>query len=196
MMDRGGVKNATQFSGNYCLTDSGKKETIKIKRRLNIVEYYSLISKFPEIELRERIEALEYFAVASFFSATFIILINRIIFFDALRGDVYVALATMSFLSLIAIILSYHLVQAFLKIILVWIIGLQRDTLWIYKEWLWNNQNKILYPIPALFAIAVALVFLNMNIIQWDGLVVGLLMLALTLLITNYEKIVKKLHRK
>ena len=110
-------------------------------------------------------------------------------------SDVYVVLAAMSFLSLISMILSYHLAQAFIKILLVWIIGLQRDTLWIYKEWLWNNQNKILYPIPALCVIVVVYALLNMNIIPWDGLILSLLMLAIGLLITNYGKIVKKLHR-
>ena len=78
----------------------------------------------------------------------------------------------------------------------MWIINLRRDKWLIYKEWLWNNQNKIIYPIPILFAIIILFALYTMNIATVESIVFGLAIVIVGQLIFKFKKIINELKSK
>jgi DNA-binding PadR family transcriptional regulator len=178
---------------NYCLTDKGKKEAIKLKRRLNFNDYYSIISKFPELELKERIQRLEAFIVYLISLSIPVILNNQnLLYITNPTLSHAISLITLFFFLLI----SYYFVFNVSEIIFYWIMGLQRDTLWIYKEWLWNNKNKITYPVPALVIILILYVVYTMNLVSWQLMVWGVILFLITQIAINYNRIVSYIQTK
>lgn len=189
MEKEGLLQRASQISGNYCLTDRGKKEATKIKKRLKFDDYYFIISKFPEIELKERIETLEVFIIATFLLV--LVFYWGKIPVSTYGKNFYIFLGILAVFTFVFTLSLFHFIFNFVKIIFFWTVSLQRDTLWRYKEWLWNNQNKIIYPIPFLLILMILYVIYIMNIIQWQYMLWGLVIVAISQLITHYKKIVE-----
>ncbi|MDP3103963.1 MAG: hypothetical protein Q8M95_05080 [Candidatus Methanoperedens sp.] len=60
------IKRALNEPIHFFLTKKGKIELSNLRKHLNFDEYYLIISKFPEIEINERMKALEAFITLSF----------------------------------------------------------------------------------------------------------------------------------
>jgi len=192
MEKNGFIKRASSDEVNHCLTDLGKKKAMRLKKILNLEDYYFIISNFPEIELRERIAILESFVITSFILFLFVGLTK--IPFSSYTSDLNILIAIISAFLFISVLVSYYFALNFIKILIFWIIGIQRDKLWAYKEWLWNNQNNILFPIPALFICVILYLNYRMDIVPWQSIVWSLALIFITYLLFNYTKVVKKLQ--
>ncbi len=193
MEEDGTIKRASFISGNYCLSDKGKKEAITLKRRLNFNDYYSIISKFPELELKERVQRLEALII---YSAFLVLIINcgKLILQYITNPILSSALLLINIFFLLLI--SYYSIFNLSNIAFYWVIGLQRETLWRYKEWLWNNKNKFTYPLPAIAIIVIFYVVYIMNIVPWQLIVWGVIMFLITQIAINYNKIVSYIQTK
>lgn len=186
METTGIIKNASSNAVNYCLTNMGKKEAMRFKKRFKFDDYYLIISKFPDIELKERIEIIESFLISSI-GLFLIILWGEIP--SSYYGSDFNVLIVVFFYMIISILIVYYFSFNFAKIIIFWIIGLQRDTLWIYKEWLWDNQNKIIYPLPALVIFIILFGMYYWNIVPLKSIIWGLVLLFISYIGANYKKV-------
>lgn len=194
MEDNDLLRRALLTGENHCLTDKGKKEVIQLKKRLGFEDYYYIISKFPIIELRERIERLEFLIITSF--GLFWILILEKVPLSSYISNLNILLVYLSLIICATFLLSMYFGSNFGKLLIMWIINLRRDKWLVYKEWLWNNQNKIIYPIPILFAIIILFALYIMNIATMESIVFGLAILIVGQLIFNFKKIINELKSK
>lgn len=194
MEDIGLLRRASSIGGNHCLTDKGKKEVLQLKKRLNFNDYYYIISKFPIIELRERIETLEFLIITSF--CLFWIVLLEQIPLSSYINNMKILSVYLSLIICATILLSMSFGSIFAKILIIWIINLRRDKWLIYKEWLWNNQNKIIYPIPFLFVFIILFAIYIMNIATMKTIIFGLAIFLVCQVILNFKKIINKLKSK
>lgn len=184
------IRRTSSASVNYCLTENGKKDVIRLKRRLKFNDYYYLISKFPEIELKERIETLETFTISSFFlifSSSVITTINRI------NANENVVFAIGFFWSIILMLSIIGFSNNFAKLFVFWILNYKKNTLWIYKEFLWNNRNKFIFSLPAAFILIILYAVYEMDLVSWQTIVWSLIVIGLSRIVTKYNEIVLKL---
>ncbi len=114
----------------------------KLKRDVTLDEYYLIISKFPEVEIKERIKALETFITLSFSLIALVYLSS--FSFSAYITNTYILLFIIVILSTLSIIVSLYVGINLGNIILFWIFG-QRENLLILKELVWKYQNIIKY---------------------------------------------------
>lgn len=161
LMDRleteGILKRASKDPNNFYLSDKGKKELTKLKKKLKFKEYIHIISNFPEIELKERIKSLESFIILSIFLAVGSVVISGLskLFLYYGNNIFYLMLFVFFFLGIAA----YYVGNYLGNILLFWINDWQRETLWEYKEWFWDNQVIIKKIISGLFVIVIMLLF-------------------------------------
>jgi len=191
-----GQMETTIFEHNYCLTEKGEHIARALKKKLSLTEYKYLISNFPDIEFHIRIQTLEklvisvaIFIFAYFLGQTPMIFLGNNVFLMGLLVITYITVLIFSI-----VYTSFYFVQ----ILFSFFIDLQRDTLWKYKEWAWNNRTKIIYPVPALLVIVTLLTLYNLQLIKWDqnGVIISLVLTAIIEIAKNYKKIVAKLTKK
>lgn len=192
METNGLIKPASQKE-NYCLTDKGKKEATRFKKKLKLDDYYLLFSIFPEIELKERIETFENIVMAAFGLFFTMDYIKRVSSFNISDLNIVLILSVLIFIYVFA---TYYFIINFSKMIVFRIMGLHRNTLWIYKEWLWKNQNKIIYTLTFLIVIIPLFIVYSMNIVQLDSIIWGLTLLGISQIILEREKIHEKIKLK
>lgn len=192
MESEGLIESATINLECHYLSDKGKKEVIKLKRKLNFNDYYFLISKFPEMELKEKVETLEAFIITS--SGLFLIFELWKIPISSYVKNFNIFLVIISIFLFISLLISYYFGQYFSKILIFWMINIRRDKMWVYKEWLFNNRSKIIYPLPVLFVFGISYVLYIMNIAQWQSIVLALVMIVVSAIILNYKKAVEVLQ--
>ncbi len=194
MEGEGILKRASFVKGNHCLSDKGRKKAIMLKRDLKFVDYYSIISKFPEIELRDRIENLEKFLITSLILLVIYIFAQTKIPPLILQNFFLLIIFLAIFLAFTIFILSYFMVYL-IKIVFLCTAGLERDILWKYKEWLWNNRNKFIYPIPAIIVISLLYFIYTMNILDWRAIAGGIALFVIGEILINYKKISAKISK-
>ncbi len=163
---QGILKRALREQGNFYLSDKGKKELNDLKRQLKFKEYYHVISNFPEIELKERVKSLESFVLSSIILTVGSVVIFRLSqIFSSQGGNIIYFIL---FLYIFILIASYYVGGSLGGIILFWINDVQRETLWKYKEWFWNNQGIIKKVISVLFITVIIVLFNYLNIYKWQ----------------------------
>lgn len=143
------IKRASKEPINYYISDKGKRELTTLKKQLKFKEYYLIISNFPVIELKERVGYLENFIILSI---SLVVMIGLNSFVSQHINNISYLILFL-FFSLFIFIVSFYVGFNLGSIVLFWIISMQKETLWKYKEWLWNNQNKIIGVISVLFII-------------------------------------------
>ena len=159
-----------------------------------MVEYHSLITFFPEIELREKIKSIEKFLLVSVFILISYLFINNIIKFFSGYPDI-IAWSLLIYLAFIGLLIYYF--SFFLaELIFFYIADLQRDVLWKWKELLWNNRKKIIYPIPLFVVILMVYVVYSMHIVDIGTIILGLAIIIIELILINYKKIVAFISKK
>lgn len=194
MEDNGLLRRASSIGGNHCLTDKGKKEVLQLKKRLDFDDYYYIISKFPIIELRERIETLEFLIITSF-GLFWIVLLEEIPLSSHI-SNLNILFVYLSLIICATFLLSLYFGSNFSKILIIWIINLRRDKWLVYKEWLWNNQNIIIYPVPILFAFIILFAVYIMDIATMETIIFGLAIFIVCQLILKFKKIINELKSK
>lgn len=190
MEKEGIIRRASSGSVNYCLSEKGIKDAIRLKRRLNFNDYYFLISKFPEIELKERIETLEAFSVSSFFLIITAYAITTIYKINA-NANIVFLMGLIYTIILILSIISFS--TNFATLFLFRILSYKKNTLWIYKEWLWNNKDKIIFPLPASFILLILYTVYKMDLVSWQTILWSLIVIGVSIIVTKYNEIVSKL---
>ena len=188
MKDSDIIKNATEFSENYCLTKEGKKKARDLKGKLKLANYYSLVSQFPEIEIKERIGRIESFLVSlTFLVLLYFIGINSRLSNDTLSLILLVLYGTMFLSSII------FLITTLTEIIIFWIINLNKNTLWIYREFLWNQRNKIVNLIQGLVVLGIIYAVYTFKIFTLE-VISGTLALSIAAhIIINWKNISAKI---
>lgn len=188
-LERNGIiKTALRESANFYLSDKGKKELDGLKKELKFKDFYHVISNFPNIELKERVKLLESFVLSSIILTVGSVVILRLsqIYSFPSSNIIYFIL----FLYFFIIIASYYVGYNLAGIILFWINDVQRETLWKYKEWFWNNQDIIKTVSSGLFIIVIIVVFNYLDIYKWQdsfgAIVFGIIAICI------YELFVKK----
>ena len=166
------IKPASQKE-NYCLTDKGKKEATRFKKKLKLDDYYLLFSIFPEIELKERIEIFENIVMAAFvlfFAQDYIKIISSSNISDL---NIVFVLSVLIFIFIFA---TFYFILNFTKMVIFRIMGVQRDTWWIYKEWLWNNQKIIINALILILISVPLFIAYTRNIATLDSIIWGLIL--------------------
>jgi len=190
MEEKGLIKKSQEFLSNHCLTKEGRKKLLKVR---NLRGYYDIISEFPEIELRERIENIESFLLAGLLT-TILFFIGKIPFIIT-QDNFPTAIALISVYTTLFLFAAVQTYIYLFKIFLFWTFSLKRNTLWVYREWLWNNRNKIIYPIPIVIVIAILYFIYIYNIFPWQAIVGTLALSVVTAIITNLKKVVGIIKR-
>jgi len=136
------IKRATNEQINFFLTQKGKKELSEFKGHLTFDEYYLIISKFPEVEIKERIKAFENFIGFSF---SLIVLVSLIRFpYSSYINNTFIIFFIVLIFSIISVIVSIYLGRNLADILVFWVFG-QRENLLKIKELVWKYKNIITY---------------------------------------------------
>lgn len=173
METNGFIKPASLSPANYCLTDKGKKEATRFKKKLKLDDYYLLFSIFPEIELKERIEIFENIVMAAFvlfFTQDYMKIISSSNISDL---NIVFVLSVLIFIFIFA---TFYFILNFTKMVIFRIMGVQRDTWWIYKEWLWNNQKTIINALILILISVPLFIAYTRNIATLDSIIWGLIL--------------------
>jgi hypothetical protein len=152
--EKGILKRALKEQVNFYLSEKGKKELAALKKQMTFKEYILVISNFPIIELKERVKSLESFVLSSI-----ILGIGSVVLFGLSqilisygRNITYVILFLYFVFTIIA---SYYIGNNLGIIILFRTNDMRKETLWIYKEWYWDNRDVINKVITGLFTIII-----------------------------------------
>ena len=183
------IKGATQILGNHILTKNGHKKAIKNKRKMKFVDYYSFITKFPEIELRERIETIESFLISAvLFTVAFLWGQQPIYEFG---GFPYLKEISLFIFTLYVGFSALFFTLYSTKVFLFWTMSFKRDTYWVYSEWFWNNKKLFIYPLPAIAAGLGIYFSMVMNFIDFKGTFAAILFIVIGFIVNHYYSDIK-----
>jgi len=199
LKERGLIDAAEYITGNYYLTEKGKRLAISIKNKLDYKDYYELISNFPEIEIKDRIENIEKFIIGMIFLSvgTFSLLNKLFIIQIGTSFGIYDFILTSiaSVLLFLFFLVAFSLSSlALMKIAFFYGITLKRDTTWKYKEFLWNNQKNIMYAILAL-AVIVIVYCLATFLLSWNVVIGGIILGIVVDFIINPNRAISRLSK-
>lgn len=186
------IKRAKLVVGHHCLTDTGKKKALSIKNELNFKEYYSLISHFPEIELRDRVETIERFIMASLLLLLLYFIGNTPFPFFIVAFPTLMLVLGFLFAAFFAFSLVFFTLNT-IRIAFYYVVTLEKETLWKYKEWLWNNKGKIIYPVPAVLIIILSYCIYMVGILSVEQIIGGYILAIIIEIVKEYKNVVAKI---
>lgn len=160
MEEDGFIKKTSYGAVNYSLSEKGKKEAIKLKKKLNFNDYNYLISYFPEMELKDKVETLEAFILGTV-SLFLLLKFIELPISSYVVGTNYFIL--LSIYSIVLFLTSSYLGQNLFMILFYWFNSFERNNLWIYKDWIWKHQTNIAKYLTYLFYVIIIFILYDMN---------------------------------
>lgn len=109
-------------------------------------------------------------------------------------NNFYIFILILAIFTLIFTLAGFYFTFNFIKIMFFWIVSLQRDTLWIYKELLWNNRTIIFRSIPVISVLLIVYVLNKIMDIPWQSIALGLFMIIIGIFVKDYNKIVSAIQ--
>ncbi len=176
---------------NHRLTNEGKKKALKQEEKMSLETSFYIISKFPEIELKDRIERIESFIVSSIFLIFFHTLMSKVI-----EKNISFSPWIMALYLGVVFYLVLSLYKDFLTMTFLWTIRFQRSGLWKLKNIVWDNREKIMWVVIVITVVGIIHIVRTLNEDIGNQVVSGTVVAGILLLISNYEKIKEKLWCK
>lgn len=190
MLKEGIIKEGTVTSSHdHFLTTRGRIELDNIKKKLGYAGYYHLISKFPYIELKERVGTIESF-VFSLVSLLITYWIYAIIPSSVLSTNAIIYLIEFAVLFGIFLFLGASVIFFFIKIFFHWLLNFKPTNFLRFKEGIWNNLDKIIYSIPIIVIILLLIFVYFMRMASLEQIIFGLVIAGIIQIIVNYNKFI------